>query len=135
MSNWQVKSNSSIEAANNLISRELFNPSIHSFYYACVQYVYHVFENHFGYDIKQIEGGSRLVKKNLSNHVWLRKEIFHSLKTKDKKVAADFNNIMGQLCNKRVLADYHYKICEIDDANDSKKAAQEIIDVLKTYYI
>lgn len=135
MSNWQIKSNSSFEAANNLIDHKLFNPSIHSCYYGCVQYVYYIFEDYFGHDIKDIEGGSRLVARNLSNHIWLRQEIFKSLKTKDKKAAVNFQNIMGQLCNKRVLADYHYEICKIEDANNSKKTAQVIMDVLRTFYI
>ena len=135
MSNWQIKSTSSFEAANKLIECKLFNPSVHSFYYGCVQYVYYVFEDYFNMDVQQIEGGSKLVARNLSNHVWLRREIFNSLKTKDRKVAVNFQNIMGQLCNKRVLADYHNTICENTDADNSKETALEIIGVLQSFYL
>lgn len=134
MSNWQIKSDYSFDSANKLIDVGLFNPSVHSSYYACVQYVFHIMSEYFGEEIEDIEGGSKTFASGLGTHVWLKKYIYNSMKSSNKPAAVDFRNSMGDLSGLRVQADYYYNIIEEREANNCHDMAIEIVALLKKHY-
>jgi hypothetical protein len=134
MSNWETKSNYSSEAANKLIDVGLFNPSVHSSYYSCVQYVYHIMYVFFNEDVASIETGSDGVSQNSGTHQWLKKYIYDSIKAKSKPDAIYFRNKMGDLSGFRVQADYKYNLVDKGQANQCKEMADKMIVFLKEHY-
>ena len=134
MSNWGEKSENNILASTILIDNQLANQSVHCSYYSCVQYVFHIFNYHFGMDTEEVESQSHSSVNNVGTHKWIRKEIRTSIKQKNKIEAQRFYDDMGELYNARAIADYHHDNIEVEEAKNIKKLAIATVVFLKKHY-
>lgn len=132
MSNWALKSEESFKSANKLITEHLYNASVHSSYYSCVQYLLHVMSSHYGLEDKEINNLHQ--QSSQSTHKYLRNEIFKSLRTLNPDYAVDFNDDIGELCSRRNVADYRSEIIDPDEAKDIRQLAYNTLKMLKASY-
>lgn len=134
MSNWQTKSTTSFDAANNLLNAGLFNSSVHSSYYGCVQFVYHIMYAFWDEDILYIEAGGQQEKPPVTSHKWLKSKIYQSMRLKDKVAAVHFRDEMDDISGIRVVADYYFEIIEKEEAEKCNERALKLVSHLQKYY-
>ncbi|WP_316778452.1 hypothetical protein [Pedobacter antarcticus] len=134
MSNWNKKSYSNIEASELLINNDLSNQSIHCSYYSCVQYVFHIFCNQFGMDVVEVETQSLSQVNGVGTHKWLRRQIFKSIKPKNKEAAQWFYDAMGEMYHVRANADYNHINVESVEAKYIQEKAKNVVSFLKEFY-
>jgi len=132
MSNWEVKSGISFKASNKLINDSLFNASVHSSYYSCVQYLLHIMSIRYNFDDDQIDNLNN--ETSMTTHKYLRTTIFTSLRQIDPDYAVDFNDDIGTLINRRVTADYKSRIIEGEEAEEIRQLAYKTLNNLKLIY-
>lgn len=134
MSNWENKSNQNIDAAMILLNNKLSNESVHCSYYSCVQYVFHVFCAAWGMDVDEVENNSHSEFNRMGTHKWLRKEIFKSMKSKNKSDAKRFYDDMGEMSQIRANADYNHDNVGNLIAEEVKTKAINVLGSLKKHY-
>lgn len=142
MSSWLDKSNESLKAANKLLEAALPNASVHSSYYSCVQYVFYVMEYFWGDEIKTIESNSHSKVNDVGTHVWIVKTVYKHIKnncrpiyrTEARNIANDFNQLMIEMKEVRVNADYKYDLIKQEVATEVLSKAEKTIKLLKDYY-
>lgn len=132
MSQWNTKSESSFKAANKLIIEGLFNSSVHASYYSCVQLMLHVMSTHYGLDDDAIDNLNRT--SGMTTHKHLKVTIYDSLRQINPDYAVDFNDDIGTLCDRRVVADYKSEIIQDKESKDLRQLAYETLRMLKTSY-
>jgi hypothetical protein len=132
MSNWKDKSEQTFKSSNKLIIELLFNASVHSSYYSCVQYMLHISSVHFGLGDKEIDNLHQQSKNSV--HQYLRKTIYESLRTHNPDFAVDFNDYVSRLNLRRNIADYKSEIIMEEEAKDLRQLAHDTLVGLKNTY-
>lgn len=132
MSNWEIKSGISFKASNKLMTDSLFNASVHSSYYSCLQYLLHLLSVRYNYDDSRIDNLNR--ETTVTTHKYVIGIIFKGLRQINPDYAVDFNDDIGALINGRVTADYKSKIIEQREAEELRQLAYKTLNQLKESY-
>jgi uncharacterized protein (UPF0332 family) len=112
MSKLKEKSNFNFDAAELLIARNLYAPSVHCSYYSCFQLLKFKIQDFFGVDYVTQERESKLNEQ--TSHVYVIQYIINKLNDFEKEIDVRRKLIrqISQLKQLRVESDYHdIEIC------------------------
>jgi uncharacterized protein (UPF0332 family) len=129
------KSKFNIDAADYLILKTLYAPSVHCSYYACFQLMKVVLKSFMGITYDQIDriiANSKMSgNRPISEHAYIKKEILNQIHKFDETKYRDIKNKIDDLYEYRINSDYkNIEILE-DDAAKANKKSKEFIDYIK----
>lgn len=126
MSYLETKSQSNKSAGNLLKTKKYYTPSIHCFYYSCLQLVKHTLIHKEGVNHEEVNNNT----EGMSSHNYLIQKVSQRLWLNNRpKEANDLKNDFGILKRLRIKADY--EDIEITDLQ-SQKAKELNEKTLKT---
>ncbi len=125
MSKLREKSEFNIDAAEVLITKNLYAPSVHCSYYSCLQRIKSIFPVYFGITYDQIEIDVRTGKAN--EHSYLIRYISEQIrKNIGSNEYVDFKRNIGDLKEFRIHSDYKDIEVTSDQSTKAYKLATEI---------
>lgn len=138
MSYLKIKSEENLKAADHLINKSLYAPSIHCSYYACVQKMLSILQNRMTPQELEKEQNNAFSELGGGIHSFMINKLCELL-MKDKKAvknneSRNFSNEINQLKNIRINADYKDKAISKPLSHDCLMKADELITILNTYF-
>lgn len=129
MSNIQQKSNEYMIAAQELINKSMFNPSIHCSYYSRLLQMKYILAHYSANPIcyaDQNKIGSQ------GSHEFILNEIRN--RVRDSKKAKEIVDLFRLLKNRRVKADYEESLFDLDNSLDIKQKSESLDRKLKDQF-
>jgi len=125
------KSGFNFDSAQLLIKNNYYAPSIHCFYYSCLQKLLHILYH----KLQKSETELILLQNNSAkgSHEIAINEVYKSFES-NKSLAREFVSQMNQLKKLRVEADYKEVEILIDKSQKAKNAVIEVNDILKQIF-
>lgn len=124
-----VKSESSFEAAKNLVIHKFFTESVHLYYYSVLQMIKfklaNLLKNALSYE-KQTE---KIDLNNASTHDWLFAEI--KMRVANPKDRTTFHQDFVFLKKERVDADYNERTFNVEEALVCQEVAERLLNKIK----
>lgn len=125
MSKLREKSKFNLDAAEVLITKNLYAPSVHCSYYSCFQRIKSIFPEYFGLTYNQIDINVRIGKAN--EHAYLIRYISEQIHENiGLKEYAEFKRKIGDLKEFRVSSDYKEIEITPDHSSKALNIAKEI---------
>lgn len=129
MTEMNVKSENSFEAAKNLVIHEFFTESVHLYYYSVLQMIKfkiaHLLKNAQSYE-RQAE---KIDLNNASTHDWLFSEI--KMQVANPKERTTFHQDFVFLKKERVDADYNERTFSAVEALECQEVAERLLNKIK----
>lgn len=132
MSHLKTKSDLNLDAAQLLIDKSLYAPSVHCAYYGCFQFIKSKL-NAIGYTYLKIDEDIASNPK-LHSHKYPIKLIVDQIRIQsvnDKTLYSTINNKIKLLKTAREESDYFNEIVDSDAGDFALKTSKEIIDEVK----
>ncbi len=128
---FEIKSQNSLEAANELLQKAFYNPSVHCSYYSVLQFMLHVLYEELDRD-KQADDAQARSQSGGGTHVFTINQIKRWLREKtDRVTIKTFSEDTYHLKRQRVSADYEIKSFGRKEAQKLYTQAQSLIQLLK----
>jgi uncharacterized protein (UPF0332 family) len=129
MSYLRQKSDFNLDAAKELISKQIYAPSVHCSYYSCFQLLMYIIQDFFGVDYEAQKRESRRAKQTSHNYViqYIANEL-HNLE-KEIEVRKTVIRQIKQLKQLRVESDYH----DIEIGFERSTKALSYADDIRSY--
>ncbi|MEM7656029.1 MAG: HEPN domain-containing protein [Bacteroidota bacterium] len=133
MSELLNKSEQNIDAADYLIrQKQLYAPSVHCSYYACVQLMKYLLLTRHHFTQESLDQEIR--EQNTGFHPFSRKQLCNRIRSIHPRDAASLNRWLKDLYNFRVESDYLEKHIGQAAAGKAQHIADSIIETLKEHY-
>lgn len=125
MSKLKEKSEFNFQAAQLLIDKNLYAPSVHCSYYGCFQLMKFTINNFFGIDYEEL---SQMIAVDKSNtHAYIIRFVSNEIRTNlGKDAYREFNNTIKDLKNFREESDYDNVEISLDKGEKAFSFANEI---------
>jgi len=122
------KANINFDAGRLLVDKNLYSPSIHCFYYSCLQLIKYAIHDNEGITYEELEQRMRDEQNHLktSSHKYLINTIGKYIYEYNEIEYSDFNNKIGQLKALRVQSDYVNVMITSDQCVKAESFAIEI---------
>lgn len=124
MSFLKQKSEFNIDAAEQLISTNLYAPSVHCSYYSCLQLFKHIVCKKIGVSYKEQEKELNSDENKKTSHNYIRDKVLERITERYKK--REIKQNFQDLKTYRIASDYNNESVDIEKANKAQKVAQTI---------
>lgn len=129
------KSKFNIDAADYLISKTLYAPSVHCSYYACFQLMKVVMKSFMGVSYEDIDlfvaNSKAPGNRSVSEHAYIKREVLNQIYKFDKNNHREIKNKIDDLYEYRISSDYKdVEILEAD-ATKANNKSKEFIEYIK----
>lgn len=130
MANMKLKSNENIQAAEILVSSNMFSSSIHCYYYSALQLSMHILCNFHGVDYAKQNAES----KGRDSHHYTVESTASFLEKENTFYKIDYNKNISALKMLRKRADYSDTLIVENDIKKAQKAINELSQLLHKSY-
>lgn len=113
------KSNFYLDAGKSLVKNSWYAPSIHCFFYSCLQLIKCAIRENEDITFEELE--KRIKAQNDSTHTYLIRIIGNEIYRFDPDVYRDFNNQINELKLLRVESDYKNEMITIDHSIQAER--------------
>jgi len=132
VSKLRQKSDFNIDAADILITKDLYAPSVHCSYYSCFQLLKYTINVFFGIDYKKLKEDIACSNPHKGTHQYVINFIYKELSSLTNiKESQNFRRKINDLKQFRIESDYE----EIEVLSDQGKKAYELAKMIRTYII
>ncbi len=129
---FEIKSQNSLDAANELLQKAFYNSSVHCSYYGVYQFMLHVLYEELGGNKQADDAQLKDSRSGGSHEATINKiTVWLSNQKVLPRAAMDFADEIYRLKRQRKQADYEVKMFAFKEANKSHTQAQSLINFLK----
>lgn len=133
MSKLKEKSELNLTAAEYLINKDLYAPSVHCSYYACFQLMKYTIKEFFGMEYDELT--DNIAKNRLNTHGYIIKYVLDEIQSNwDRFEYSKFSRKIKDLKNFREESDYDNIEISIDQSNKAFQYAKDIRNFLKSNF-
>lgn len=130
------KSDFNLQAAEELIKKNLYAPSVHCSYYGCFQKMKFILSRCFKITYEEIDQIVANSRPKRSEHVFIRDKIVHDLSGKKSNIqfSRTLENNIKRLYQFRINSDYKNMEIFSNTASEAMRISKDIIIQLKKIY-
>jgi uncharacterized protein (UPF0332 family) len=130
------KSDFNLQAAEELIKKNLYAPSVHCSYYGCFQKMKSILSQCLRIPYEKILVNIKSSRFRISEHSYVREQIVADLYEKriDAYAIRNLDKDVKRLYNFRIESDYSNKDIFIDAANQAMSISKDVNKLLKNTY-
>lgn len=128
---FEIKSQNSLEAANELLQKAFYNSSVHCSYYGVYQFMLHILYEELGRNKQADDAQLKDSKAGGSHEATINKmTVWLNNPKVPPRAAIDFTDKVYHLKRQRKLADYDVKMFAFKEATKLYMQAQSLITFL-----